>query len=131
MPYKDKQRQLEYQREWMRKRRAKYLDGAVCKWCGSDEKINIHHVDPTTKVHHAIWSWAEPRIVEELSKCITICEECHVTHHAEERIVHGSLARYQAGCRCEACRSAKSEENRRYRERKKNLEGTVKVTKRC
>ena len=114
MPYKDKKQQREYQRNWMRRRRAKYLDGKSCKWCFSTEKPNIHHLDSSTKVSHAIWSWKEERILEELSKCIFLCEKCHVDYHAEEWRSHG-ISRYGKGCRCLVCKEAKSQNNRRYR----------------
>ena len=124
MGYIDKDKQRAYQREWIRKRRQKYIGGKPCEWCGKvSDKTNIHHVDSTAKVHHNIWSWKEDRLLEELAKCAILCEECHVEHHAEERryspedYKHGKVTTYDSfGCRCDLCYKAKQEKNRKYRE---------------
>ncbi len=102
VPYKDKQKQGEYQRAWMRKRRAHYLQGEKCKYCNSKENLQIHHVNPDVKESHRIWSWAKKRLEAELAKCIVLCQRCHNEIHNPPE--HGSRTRYEAhGCRCIAC----------------------------
>jgi hypothetical protein len=77
--------QREYMRAWKRNRRAKYMEGKVCVWCGSDENLENHHVDPEEKEGHNIWTWSEKRIERELAKCIVLCRHCHRSYHWELR----------------------------------------------
>lgn len=84
MPYKDKAKQLEYQRKWMAARRAEYFDGKSCVTCGSTESLELDHIDPTTKVHHAIWSWRAERREAELAKCQPLCRDCHISKSRKE-----------------------------------------------
>lgn len=88
MPYRDPEAQRAYQREWMRKRRAAYLDGKRCAFCNADSDLEIHHFDPAIKVSHAIWSWTAAKREAELAKCIVVCHSCHVQRHREERPTH-------------------------------------------
>lgn len=66
-----------YTREWVAKRRAEFFFGKYCVVCGSTDKLELDHIDPTTKVHHAIWSWSETRRAAELIKCQILCNEHH------------------------------------------------------
>lgn len=111
MPYADPEKQREYQRRWIAKRRAEYMDGKTCKKCGTAGDLHIHHRDTDTKVHHRIWSWARPRLEAELAKCDILCGECHRESHPHSvRSKHGTVNRYlKYGCRCPACREAKAE----------------------
>lgn len=77
MAYQDKEKQRAYQREWLAKRRLEYFTGKVCIDCGTDQKLELDHIDPKTKVSHNIWSWTKVRRDEELKKCVPRCEECH------------------------------------------------------
>lgn len=79
MPYKDKNKQKEYQRIWIRERRLKYLKGKKCVKCGEKnrKKLEIDHIDWRAKVTHRVWSWAEKRLKEELAKCQILCRVCH------------------------------------------------------
>lgn len=118
MPYKDKEKQKAYARCWMRKRRQEYFNThGSCVECGAWEKLCLHHKDPDSKISHCIWSWSAERREKELAKCVVMCKKCHNMLHAKERYKHGGLGRYQAGCRCDACKKAKSIENKRNRRR--------------
>lgn len=78
MGYKSKEKQRRYQRTWMQRRRAAWLDAnGPCVDCGSTEDLEVDHVDPTEKECHRVWSWSEERREEELSKCVVRCHECH------------------------------------------------------
>lgn len=83
MPYKDRQKQRDYQRKWYAARREKYLDGKTCEWCGSDEYLEIHHLNPEEKDSHRIFSWSDERIRKELAKCIILCRTCHFHAHGK------------------------------------------------
>ncbi len=115
MPYKDKIKQLEYQRKWMAKRRQDWLDSnGPCK-CGSWDNLEVDHIDPNLKIDHKVWSWTEEKRNAELAKCQVLCYICHLAKTIESRRVvpeHGTLARYKsdyAQCRCIECKKANAE----------------------
>lgn len=102
-----------YQREWMAKRRKKYISKmGACFFCGTYENIEIHHIDPETKKDHKIWSWSEKRILHELKSCVAMCKSCHSKFHGilkRKPFRHGELHCYDKGaCRCELCKEAKA-----------------------
>lgn len=114
MPYKDREAQREYQRRWAAERRAEYFAGKACLWCGGGERLELHHADPSKKVHHAIWSWGRERRLNEIEKCVVLCRACHQRAHSEARRVEaelrhpcGTIQSYRRGCRCDACRAAR------------------------
>lgn len=68
-----------YQREWIAKRRQEWFNSAgPCVQCGTMENRQLDHIDPKTKIHHAIWSWAKERRDKELTKCQVLCKNCHL-----------------------------------------------------
>lgn len=113
MSFKDKDKQREYQRNWIAARRVEYikLRGGVCCKCSSAVDLEFHHRDRMTKLDHKIWSWSISRLEAELMKCDLLCRECHFKETTKERNYymskHGSLNSYKSyGCRCEDCRAA-------------------------
>lgn len=118
MPYKDIDRQRKYQREWVARRRAKYLSDKSCVRCGSTDNLQIDHINPEDKVTHNIWSWSWARIMIELAKCQVLCEDCHLKKTLAERpkTDHGRGQMYQAyKCRCDLCRAWKRNDDRMRR----------------
>jgi len=102
--------------------KAKEYLGGKCVECGSANDLHFHHMDPSTKkaeistaIRRECWSWV--RLVDELDKCVLLCNGCHVTHHAS-RAEHGTARRYWRGCRCQPCRTANTEHNANYRKRR-------------
>jgi len=83
----DKKR--EYQRKWVAARRADYFKDKFCVDCGSNSNLELDHVDPETKIAHAIWSWSETRRLQEIEKCLVRCKECHLTKSR----INGDLSR--------------------------------------
>lgn len=77
MPYKDKEKQKEFQRKWVAKRRYEFFKDKTCTVCGSDKELQLDHVDPNTKSSHKIWSWKEDKRNNELEKCQILCIACH------------------------------------------------------
>ena len=81
MPYKDRRVMREFQREWRAKRRADYFEDRSCVKCGSTEKLELDHIDPSTKKYNPnrLWSMSDsnPDKMAELSKCQVLCKECH------------------------------------------------------
>lgn len=82
--------------------------------CGMIEELEIHHIDPTIKVSHRIWSWAPARRNAELAKCEVLCHDCHLKETWQgRRALHGTTTRYNKWrCRCPACRTAKAMVNK-------------------
>lgn len=122
MPFKDRAAHREYQRRWVAERRAEYFADKDCAWCGSTDRLELHHADPNKKVHHAIWSWGRERRLNEIAKCVVICRACHERAHAEARLIEaelrhpcGTVQAYKRGCRCDECRKG----NRDYQRARK------------
>lgn len=121
MPYADPERQREYMRNWIAARRAAWLEGKSCVVCGSQEDLEVDHIDRMSKVDHRIWSWAHERREAELVKCQVLCQVHHKekTRH-EIEAPHGTHSRYcKHGCRCLACKAAHAKTNREWRQQRR------------
>ena len=70
--------QREYQRKWKARRRAEWFSDKSCVKCGSTDRMEIDHIDPATKVHHQVWTWAKQRRDAELKKCQVLCHKHHL-----------------------------------------------------
>jgi len=117
MPYKDKNKQREYQRLYAANRRKEWLEkNGPCAKCGSWDDLEVDHKNPNDKISHNVWSWSEDRRNEELAKCWVLCYNCHLYKTIKERETnpeHGTLAKYKHrknSCKCEKCKEA----NARY-----------------
>ncbi len=89
MPYKDKEAQRKYQREWRMRRRNDFFQDKFCLSCRSTNQLELDHVDPQKKITHAIWSWTQTKREAELAKCQVLCHECHVKKTTAEQHVSG------------------------------------------
>ena len=110
MPYKDKDQQRAFNREWLRKRREAFFADKSCVKCGSRKEMQLDHKDPDQKVSHRIWSWSKERRDAEIAKCQVLCYECHLDKTIKENsrpITHGNSG-YDRFCRCERCKTAHS-----------------------
>lgn len=103
MAYVDLKIQRKYQNEWAKNRRLAWIKskGGCCEDCGSVIDLEVHHVDPSKKVTHRIWSYSAAKREEELKKCKVLCGDCHENVHDMKK--HGTRSRYEAGCRCQEC----------------------------
>lgn len=122
MTYKDPEKQREYQRLWIAKRRSDFFSEKRCAvwWCGSTTNLELDHIDPKKKVSHNIWSWTKERREAEISKCQILCEPCHMDKTINQMPVvdqHGTGTKYQRGCKCLPCKAWKRAENKRNRRR--------------
>lgn len=86
MPFKDPERQREYQREWVRSRRDSFFSDKACERCGSTNRLELDHRDPKTKVSHNIWSWSDDRRSKEIAKCQVLCNSCHQDKSNKEKV---------------------------------------------
>ena len=123
MGYKDKDKQRAYQLAYVTKRRDEWIaeQGGVCATCGSDESLEVDHIDPALKTMYprAIWSRTEAVRIKELANCQVLCSDCHKAKTKLDKFVqheHGTKGRYVYGCRCRLCKTAnaaRSTEDRR------------------
>lgn len=71
-----------YHRAWMRARRTAYFAGKSCAQCDSRDRLELDHVDPSTKVYQpaALWGMSDrnPKKIAELAKCQVLCRDCHL-----------------------------------------------------
>ncbi len=92
--FKDKAVRNAYMKKYMqpylkrryddRRARAVELLGGCCAECGSTDRLQFDHVDPSTKefeIADRIAQYAWPRIIAELAKCQLLCFDCHVAKH--------------------------------------------------
>ncbi len=99
--------------------------GGACASCGSTERLEFDHVDPSTKRFNiARYTKADDaEFWAEIAKCQLLCSPCHHTKTQADGSYgpvpdHGTLSRYVAPhrCRCQPCRA----ESARYaRERRR------------
>lgn len=94
MPFKDRQKQLEYlkkynaqyQPERYKARKAELIDklGGKCVVCGSSENLEFDHINPSTKSFSIMKQWHDD-VDEELKKCQLLCRDCHhIKHYKSE-----------------------------------------------
>ena len=99
MPYKDKDKQRKYQRQWASKkgpnswlsRKIELLDTAKnvpCQSCGAVHPpccMDLHHIDPSQKKYEISYlkkNGSIQLLEEELTKCACLCAICHRKLHA-------------------------------------------------
>lgn len=114
MPYLDPEDKRRYQRDWFAARRAEAMKGEHCAQCGSIDRLELDHIDPTTKVSSNIWSWSKPRREAEIAKCQWLCSACHALKSTLEAgkqpARHGTETMHRNhGCRCADCSRAATE----------------------
>jgi len=74
-------------REWLKDLKI----GLVCQKCGEDHPscIEYHHKDPSQKDFQiskaAKLGYGKEKIVEEISKCLVVCSNCHRKIHWETK----------------------------------------------
>ena len=116
MPYKDKEKQREKNREYQKKhyeqkkdyyiQKAKeskhrvreefenYKKTLKCEVCGESHvaTLDFHHKDTSTKeiiISESIWRWSWNTIKKEIDKCAVLCSNCHRKLHYDEKMAGG------------------------------------------
>lgn len=115
-PINDAGDRRRYQREWIARRRAEFFADKTCVDCGSTEQLELDRRETADTVNRRLWSWSTERREAELAKCEVRCSSCRCKRLAAEQMRHGTRGRYEKGCRCHACKEAKSRRNKAYRE---------------
>lgn len=83
MPYKDHEKQKEFQRKWIAKRRADHFKGKKCRKCGKPltaKSGKLDHIKPQEnkgKYDQRIWSLSKKKRSKEIAKTQTLCAACH------------------------------------------------------
>ncbi len=84
-----------------------FKENGPCVRCGSVDRLELDHVDPSIKEktwHHALWSWRQEKREAELAKCQALCYSCHKAKHAAQyTVAHGASGYLSRKCRCEIC----------------------------
>ena len=119
MPYRNKEKKKEYQRNRYKKIRQEWIkNNGPCKKCKSQHNLEVDHIDPSNKISHRIWSWSENRRNAELAKCQVLCKKCHANKSLTEnggKSKHGTANARRNGCSCELCKKYHREYMRKYR----------------
>lgn len=118
---------LEYQKNWIRKRRTAFFEGKCCVKCDSAFDLEADHIDPSKKEINIsqLWSCCEEKRSKELAKCQVLCKLCHRKKSNKEisRPLTHSLTGYHRGCRCDICKKAHSIEMKDYHNKTRKIEG--------
>lgn len=119
MGYKNRDIQREYQRVWIKKRRELFFQDKHCVKCGTEEELELDHIDPAKKWSHRIWSYSWANIMKEVAKCQVLCTECHDEKTKKDMgwiQKHGTATGYtNYYCRCDACKAAHNRANNEWR----------------
>lgn len=109
-----------YDRERYFKRKEMLLDlvGRKCVKCGTEDKIEFDHIDPSTKLFSLMGAWNRPleELKSEAIKCQPLCHDCH----KEKSInflaaAHGGGKSGKRNCKCEPCKRRKAEYMREWK----------------
>lgn len=98
------------------------LLGGRCASCGSDDKLEFDHVDPSTKSFSIMARWNAPAstLSAELAKCQLLCEQCHLSKTvALTSVDHGGGVSGKKNCKCDPCRARKNEYMRAWKAARK------------
>jgi 5-methylcytosine-specific restriction endonuclease McrA len=119
MPFKYAEDRRAYALRWIQQRRADWIrEHGLCAVCGSSDRLQVDHIDPSKKLTHKVWSWSLARRLKELEKCQVLCEKHHKQKTAKYRaraLFHGNASMYRKGCRCDLCREAASTQKAEWR----------------
>lgn len=119
MPYKDKNKQREFNRVWIASRRLEFFSTKKCTKCGSVSNLELDHIKREGKLSHNIWSWSKEKREEEIEKCQVLCHDCHKEKTKEEwekLCKHGTLTMYKDyRCRCIECKKIWNEATKKWK----------------
>lgn len=135
---RDKDKWNAYMRKYTRERYHARRNAAIehlggrCVHCGTDEDLQIDHIDPTTKtldLARKTHNSTEERFWEEIAKCQLLCKPCHIKKSRKERgqedarETHGTLSSYRY-CKCELCKAAKAAYMKEYHRKRREKQKT-------
>lgn len=124
----------EYMRKYMLNRynkrisEAKVKLGGKCVKCGAINDLEFDHIDKVTKsftIAGSGWNANKTDFDNEINKCQLLCVSCHEEKtlvdfgRVSAKNTHGTLSSYRY-CRCDLCKTAKSNHAKAKRLEKKN-----------
>jgi 5-methylcytosine-specific restriction endonuclease McrA len=71
-------------RELYLTRRTLWFADKSCVECGSEDRLELDHIDPVEKITHRVWQLGDFRRNAELAKCQPLCHKCHKKKSAKE-----------------------------------------------
>jgi 5-methylcytosine-specific restriction endonuclease McrA len=81
MPYKNHEKQKEFQRKWVAKRRSDHFKGKKCASCGKAITAKTAELDhkkaKMNRTGHKIWSREKKDRTKEIKKTQILCTACH------------------------------------------------------
>lgn len=133
---REKEYRKEYYKEWFAKIRQERIDylGGQCVKCGSVEKLEFDHIDPSLKEFDiSAVCYSIENIIDELNKCQLLCEDCHLEKTKEDSMTkyctHGHemteentyWAVRKSGRRDRRCKECRKVHKQRYLTKKKRV----------
>ena len=117
--YREHMRVYMLNRYHERRNEAIQILGGVCAVCGTDENLEIDHVDralKTMNVNRMAYVSRE-RFLEELKNCQLLCKEDHIEKTRKEMSVpHGGGVAGKKNCMCDLCKTRRSAYMKKYKE---------------
>lgn len=82
-----------YMKERYARRRGEWIVklGGSCVQCGTTEKLEFDHIDPTTKeysVARILSGGSEAKVSSEMAKCQLLCNEHHKDKTKQDRLIN-------------------------------------------
>lgn len=77
----------EYRRTRYQRNRDEWIAAnGPCQDCGSADRLEVDHVDPTLKTsgRFTMWHWGKVRREAELANCQVLCHTCHARKTAKQ-----------------------------------------------
>ena len=95
--------------------------GGKCAVCGTIEKLEFDHIDPSEKEFFIgdVIIWNKKDFWNEVNKCQLLCKEHHIEKTRKDKGIpnrketHGNISCYKY-CHCELCRKVKTDYMREY-----------------
>lgn len=101
----------------------------VCETCGSVDRLEFDHVDPSTKTFSIMSRWNAPlsELLPELAKCRSLCHDCHSksSTYGTRRVDHGGGKTGRRNCSCDPCKARKREYMRELRRQRALEKGAL------
>jgi hypothetical protein len=100
-----------------RRREAIQILGSKCVQCGSVDKLELDHIDPSMKTGaiSKLMSRGDARWRAELEKCQLLCAPCHRGKTKSDLgVEHGGGVSGKGRCKCAPCKAKKAEYMRNY-----------------
>lgn len=115
-------REYNKRRYWKLKAEAHEFLGGKCAECGNTDRLEMDHIDPSTKTVDVsrFCSMSRVRFLEELKLCQLLCHEHHKAKTIREKSVeHGGGLTGKKNCRCELCAPLKNAYARQLKRNKR------------